>query len=287
MKYNKGFIGIGMIIAIVAALVVVGGGAVYFATKTPTPASQNIGENNYQPQENQNQNGVSNTPVQNTVTNNTANQQTQNNNPSPSPTCKPSITVLSPNGGETYVAGQQITIKWKTCNLSQSVGITLSGFPYPNDIQFFLGNWVASSIGSQIVTIPSTAQSGKYIINISTPPESSPSAEDWSNNYFTIKVQGNPILTQTQAETLVHKTWSDCSQGDCGGVTVTVVQNSSGQYVVTAIFTELDDSTSQTKRVSIATYQNGIWMLGQPTITRTCHRGNADGTTGWTAGLCI
>ena len=43
MKYNKGFIGI--IIAIVVALVV-GGGAVYFATKTPTPASQNVSENN-------------------------------------------------------------------------------------------------------------------------------------------------------------------------------------------------------------------------------------------------
>lgn len=73
MKYNKGFIGIGIIIAIVATLVV-GGGAVYFATKTPT-SPKNIGENNYQPQENQNQNGVLNTPVEN----NTSNISAQNN----------------------------------------------------------------------------------------------------------------------------------------------------------------------------------------------------------------
>ncbi len=29
----------------------------------------------------------------------------------------PSVTMMSPNGGETYQAGQQITAKWKTCNL--------------------------------------------------------------------------------------------------------------------------------------------------------------------------
>ncbi|MCR4334442.1 MAG: hypothetical protein NUV47_01795 [Patescibacteria group bacterium] len=51
MKYNKGFIGIGVIVAIIAALAV-GGGVVYYATKTPAPSS-NTEENNYQPQANQ------------------------------------------------------------------------------------------------------------------------------------------------------------------------------------------------------------------------------------------
>ncbi|MFA6515187.1 MAG: peptidoglycan-binding domain-containing protein [Candidatus Paceibacterota bacterium] len=31
-------------------------------------------------------------------------------------TATPSITVLSPNGGEVYQSGQQITVKWKSCN---------------------------------------------------------------------------------------------------------------------------------------------------------------------------
>lgn len=52
MKNNKGFIGVGVIIAIIVALAV-GGGIVYYATKTPTPSS-NTEENNYQPQANQN-----------------------------------------------------------------------------------------------------------------------------------------------------------------------------------------------------------------------------------------
>ncbi len=102
------------------------------------------------------------------------------------PTTSPMLTVLSPNGGETYTAGQQITVKWESCNINNQVGLTLSGFPVPNSTQFFLGNWVASSVGSQTVTIPSTVQSGKYTINISTPPHSSPGIEDWSNNFFTI-----------------------------------------------------------------------------------------------------
>lgn len=102
-------------------------------------------------------------------------------------TSAPSITVLSPNGGETYTAGQQITVKWKSCNVNHPVGVTLSGYPYPNDTEFFLGNWsVMASAGSSVVTIPSNAQAGKYIINVSTPPESQQGASDWSDNFFKI-----------------------------------------------------------------------------------------------------
>jgi hypothetical protein len=52
---SKGFIGIGAIIAIVAALLV-GGGAVYFATKISAPASQNAPENNFQSSKDQSSN---------------------------------------------------------------------------------------------------------------------------------------------------------------------------------------------------------------------------------------
>lgn len=67
MKNNKGFIGIGILIAIIAALVV-GGGAVYFMTKPSTPYLKNTGDNIIPPV---NQNSVSNTniPVQNNQVN--------------------------------------------------------------------------------------------------------------------------------------------------------------------------------------------------------------------------
>lgn len=103
------------------------------------------------------------------------------------PTTAPWIKVISPNGWESYEAGQQITVTWESCNVDQSVGITLSGFPYPNDIQFFLGNWVNSADSTETLTIPATATTGNYIFNVSTPPESSSGAEDWSDTSFTIQ----------------------------------------------------------------------------------------------------
>jgi len=107
---------------------------------------------------------------------------------------QPSITITSPNGGETLTAGQQITVRWNSYNLNHPVGITLVG---QNNTQFFLGNWVASSIGSETVTIPATVQAGNYKINISTPPESSSGAEDTSDNYFTISSSTQPSITVT------------------------------------------------------------------------------------------
>lgn len=53
MKNQKGFIGIGIIVAIMAALIV-GGGAVYFVTKPVTPDYQIAQDDNYQSQTKQN-----------------------------------------------------------------------------------------------------------------------------------------------------------------------------------------------------------------------------------------
>ncbi|MFZ2205271.1 MAG: peptidoglycan-binding domain-containing protein [Minisyncoccia bacterium] len=39
-------------------------------------------------------------------------------------TSSPSITVLSPYGGETYTAGQQMMVKWTSCNLPNGSAIT-------------------------------------------------------------------------------------------------------------------------------------------------------------------
>lgn len=148
-------------------------------------------------------------------------------------------------------------------------------------------------LGMVVVIIGVLVVGGVVYFNTKTP---TPTLDMESNNQVSNEEKSSEnnkqnqniyTLTQAQAESLVHQTWGNCSQGDCSGVTVSVTQNSNGQYVVTAIFTELDDSVSQTKRVSVAVWNNGIWTLGQPTITRMCHRGNNDGTAGWTAGLCV
>jgi hypothetical protein len=200
MKYNKGFIGIGLIVAIIAVLAV-GGGAVYVATKkSPAPAPENIEVSNYEPV---NETGVVNS-------NNTA------------PAINPSTQLPVPAQGSP----------------SQNPPI----------------NNGAGSAG--LHSGPSQA------------------------------------LTQAQAEALVTQTWGNCSQGDCSGVVVTFAEDRGEQYLITAIFTERDDSVSQTKReLLVKSDNNGGWIPSSvqpsPNESRTCHRGNADGTTGWTTGKCI
>ena len=116
------------------------------------------------------------------------------------PTTKPWVKVLSPNGGEIYQAGESVDVKWKSCNLNTSVYITLSGFPYPNNIQFGLGSWVHSIDNIETVIMPATVKNGNYTINIGTSPENSPSVSDFSDRPFTIK-QSSQVQTQLYKNT--------------------------------------------------------------------------------------
>ncbi|MDP3174552.1 MAG: peptidoglycan-binding domain-containing protein, partial [Phenylobacterium sp.] len=41
-----------------------------------------------------------------------------------------SIKVISPNGGQTYTAGQQVTVKWSSCNIPTTANLQFSLFMY-------------------------------------------------------------------------------------------------------------------------------------------------------------
>jgi hypothetical protein len=79
---------------------------------------------------------------------------------------KPHVQVLSPNGGEQYYAGSQITMKWKTCNIPASKKVTL----ILNDTVHSMGGDLAvrtANDGTELVTLPTTAtwnpfHSGKF-----------------------------------------------------------------------------------------------------------------------------
>jgi hypothetical protein len=272
MKYNKGFMGIGIIIAIVAVLVI-GGGAVYFATKTPAPASQNTGENNYQPIVN---NTITPTSSQIRTSGAGGKDGTMNTNPDSS------ITIISPNGGETYTAGSKMTVKWKTKDVSPTLGVwfhldTIDGKHLDNGD--LVSNWseVLNS-GEKTITIPADIPTGQYKLAVTIAME----IEDVSDNFFTIQgPQVSCTLTQPQAQSLVLSTWGGCTPDTCGSVTVSV-QNNGGQCHVTAIYGQLrDDSTSSQKKEATATYQNPNWVLGQPTVTWACqlNRGHSNYST--------
>lgn len=100
------------------------------------------------------------------------------------------------------------------------------------------------------------------------------------------------ILDQSQANAIVSQNWTNCTQGDCASINVSFTEDRGNQYLITAIATEYDDSVNQTKKeFLVISDNNGGWILStvqpSPNTWRTCHRGNSDGTTGWTTGNCI
>ena len=80
-----------------------------------------------------------------------------------------------------------------------------------------------------------------------------------------------PTLTKDLALALVKSTWGDCTPSECARVTVSVVKQKSGTYLVTATYEGLrDDSISDSRRAAVASYDDGKWVLGKSTGTFRC-----------------
>ena len=94
----------------------------------------------------------------------------------------PSITVISPNGGQSWVAGTKHAITWSVTNLTGYVKIELlkSGSPVRT-----ITSSVAASSGSYNWSIPTSQSSGSdYRIRITS--TSNPAVSDTSDANFTI-----------------------------------------------------------------------------------------------------
>lgn len=110
---------------------------------------------------------------------------------------KSHIQVLSPNGGEIYQAGQEVVVRWKSCNLQGNIGeINL----VPLDMRYGHGMTYDKQIpntGSYTLTLPKTVDPywsfGKnFKIELTAGPDGS--ITDASDNLFTIN-RSSVILT--------------------------------------------------------------------------------------------
>lgn len=115
----------------------------------------------------------------------------------------PSVTVLSPNGGESYKVGDKITVKWETKNISPSTKLELNVWERNGKMFGFLGGDNGTiNDGVEIVDTTEWPVSDGYKIIIGIPynnkfNNSSLSVNDLSDNYFTIRSNSDnlPDLT--------------------------------------------------------------------------------------------
>ncbi len=99
-------------------------------------------------------------------------------------------------------------------------------------------------------------------------------------------ISQSPVLTETSALALVKSTWGDCTLDSCSEVVVSVAKQGSETYVVTATYEGLrDDSSSAQRKVAVATFNNGKWTLGTPTVTQQCWPGR--GHQNFSSELCL
>lgn len=146
---------------------------------------------------------VSSAPTQTNPITPTQPTQTQAVSSNCKPNDPPSIRLISPNGGETFVAGQQITIKWISCNNPydpKQVAVRLAGDNgYTHYLSSATNSFTVPDNGSLIANLPPpnhvsinsgspiNFQIGKhYKIIVGISPQEYDSYDDSSDSNFTI-----------------------------------------------------------------------------------------------------
>lgn len=119
----------------------------------------------------------------------------------------PTITVLSPNGGEVLRAGDQVTVKWKTSdNISKTASNIWIWAILQGSENYYYVDLVTKHIindGVETVTIPSNVSTGTYkmVVDVNGVVLTSDigAIEDRSDNYFTItsatSAVSNPVIS--------------------------------------------------------------------------------------------
>lgn len=149
-------------------------------------------------------------------------------------TTTPSITVLSPNGGEVYQVGQQIPIKWTSTNIPATATINIILNNTSSEVSKNKSQSLGSVLntGSTVVTIPSYLLSvlGKYFkITLDYTPyftivadSNAVHASDDSNNTFTI------TTSITEDGCLNGEVYSSTTGAKCQNTYIPVISGVSG-----------------------------------------------------------
>jgi len=152
-------------------------------------------------------------------------------------TNRPSITVISPNGGEAWKTGETHNITWqqKGIDIKKAFYISLQSVSssYSYGIVNFtdvLGNTIDPKSGAYSWTVPADIPSGVYKIEIGQ--LSQPSANDRSDSTFTISKSISKTFNNSQIYTNPNSKVPNlrCLGGKCNGTFGSCVRACSGVY---------------------------------------------------------
>lgn len=173
------------------------------------------------------------------------------------------ITVTSPNGGETWTPGYTYNVTWTSSGVTGNVKIELYRFTGMGNLVATINNSISVTAGTFSWTVPLnlvTAAASNYYVLITS--LTNPSDYDMSNNLFTITAP--PTLTVTSPNggevwnigSTYPITWTSTDLS--GIVAIRLVNFSNGGMVTLA-----------TVSVPTGVYN---WTIGSSTLTGTAYR---------------
>lgn len=116
----------------------------------------------------------------------------------------PAVKIISPNGGETFSVGQQVTVKWTSCNLSSTTNMNImilnASTPQTKTSvfdSFVLPAKSAQNTGTVTFTIPNDTEKasrgypfpavpGQAVYKVRIGEAKNEIVYDYSDNFFTI-----------------------------------------------------------------------------------------------------
>ncbi len=107
---------------------------------------------------------------------------------------QPSMTVISPSGGESYRVGDIMDVRWTSSGIPSDniVNIRLKGYTDGKEYNFPPYPLQSYNDGSESVRVQSTIPIGSYILELKTPANGGGSYLASSNSYFKI-VNDTPV----------------------------------------------------------------------------------------------
>ncbi len=137
---------------------------------------------------------------------------------------QPSITVLSPNGGESYRVGDKMDVRWASSGIPSDniVDIRLKGLNDGKEYHFPQYPLQSYNDGIESVMIQSTIPTGAYILELKTPANGGGSYLASGNSYFKVVADTPPTSEQVKcvfgSSFAVHQCYSTDGRYTFSGV---------------------------------------------------------------------